>query len=208
MPSNYIYGTVANYSPRGSSELSERSRKICGQLKAGRQEQIDIVVKKLTDERARLLDEFLSPYVTLVPVPRSAPLVDGALWPTLVIATALAKVGYGKEVLPLVERVTAVARSSTSRPENRPLVHEHRQSMRVLSELISPKEITIVDDVLTQGRTSVACAGLLSEEFPSATIRIFAMMRTQGLQENITRLFDPEVGIITEYPSGKTFREP
>jgi len=65
-----------------------------------------------------------------------------------------------------------------------------------------------VDDVLTMGRTSFACAELLRDVCPDAEIRIFAMIRTQGLQEDIERIVDPATGIIIGYPSGKTHRGP
>ncbi len=208
MPSSFPYGTFANYSPRGISVLSQRSRVICGNIKAGRVSQIEAAIDKLVEDDARVLDDFLNGNVTLVPVPRSAPMVEGALWPPFVIATELARAGYGSEVRPLLERVSAVPKSSMSSPENRPLIHDHTASIRVMNDLITPELITIVDDVLTMGRTSFACAELLQERFPEAEIRIFAILRTQGLQPEIERLFDPATGTIIGYPSGKAFREP
>jgi Predicted amidophosphoribosyltransferases len=155
-----------------------------------------------------VLQPFLNPQVTLVPVPRSAPLVEGALWPSLVIAQVLQEAGYGQSVQPLLERVTAVPKSSSSPAAERPLIDAHRASLRVRKDLLSPAQITLVDDVLTMGRTTFACAALLQEAFPEATIRIFAMLRTQGMQAEIEAVFDPSVGTITGYDSGKAWREP
>ncbi|QFS85192.1 hypothetical protein [Roseivivax sp. THAF197b] len=71
-----------------------------------------------------------------------------------------------------------------------------------------PDKITIVDDVLTMGRTSFTCAELLRAVCPDAEIRIFAMIRTQGLQDDIDQIVDPATGVIVGYPSGKTHRDP
>jgi uracil phosphoribosyltransferase len=80
--------------------------------------------------------------------------------------------------------------------------------MRVLRDLLVPEQITLVDDVLTMGRTSFACASLLQAAFPLTKIRIFAMIRTQGMVEDIDTIFDPSVGIVTGYASGRSFRNP
>jgi hypothetical protein len=59
------------------------------------------------------------------------------------------------------------------------------------------------------GRTAFACAQRLHEAFPSAEIRVFAMIRTQGFINDIEKIVDPAAGTIIYYPaSGKTFRDP
>lgn len=208
MPSEFPYGSFANYSPRGTSALANRSRIICGNVKAGKRSQIEAAIPKLAEPAAAVLRPFLNPDVTLVPVPRSAPLSEGALWPARVIADVLVANGFGKEILVLVERVAAVQKSSSSPAKERPLIDEHIKSMRVRQDLLAPDQITLVDDVLTMGRTTFACAALLHEYFPQSEIRIFAMIRTQGMVEDIDVIFDPSVGVITGYPSGKAFRDP
>ncbi len=208
VPSEIEYGTFANYSPRGTSALSVKSRGICGRIKAGKTSQIERAIPRLADPESEVLKPFLNPDVTLVPAPRSAPLADGALWPARVISDILAASGYGDEVMPLLERISAVKKSSTSPANERPLIPEHIESMRVNADLIQPRRITIVDDVLTMGRTMFACAELLLQAFPHAEVRAFAIIRTQGFVDNIDRIFDPSVGTITGYPSGKSHREP
>ncbi len=202
------YGTFANYSPRGISELSQKSRRICGAIKAGKTSQIEKAILLLKNPDSKVLEPFLNPGVSLVPAPRSAPLVPGALWPAKVIADVLLANGFGSEVLPAIERVTAVRKSSSSPANERPLIHEHIESMHADSDLIRPEKITIVDDVLTLGRTMCACAKLLRDVFPDSEIRAFAMIRTQGFADNIEKIFDPSAGRITGYTSGKSHREP
>lgn len=88
------------------------------------------------------------------------------------------------------------------------MVVDHYNSLRVDKELLEPTEITLIDDVVTAGRTAFACAQRVQEAFPKATIRLFAVMRTQS--------FDPVPKIVTfgtgrisyNEHSGKTSRIP
>lgn len=208
MPSSYEYGTFANYSPRGSSELSKRSRNTCGAIKAGRVDIIASAIPHLTSPNAAILQPFLGPDVTLVPIPRSAPLPDGALWPSKVICDVLCENGFGRDVQTYLERTRAVPRSSSSSRAERPLVPIHMDSIRADRPFFMPEKITVVDDVITMGRTSFACAELLRSICPHAEIRIFAMIRTQGLQDDIEKIVDPSTGTVTGFQSGKTHRYP
>lgn len=208
MPFKIEYGTFSNYSPRGNSDLSKKSRGTCGAIKAGKTSVIDSAIPHLRDAKSDVLRPFLNSDVTLVPVPRSAPLADGALWPGMVIADRLQANGFGGEVLPLIERITAVRKSSTSPASERPLIHEHIESLQVNMELANPAQITLVDDVLTMGRTMCACAKVLSEQFPDAEIRAFAMIRTLGFVDDIEKIVDPSIGTIIGHTSGKSHRDP
>jgi len=208
VPSSYEYGTFANYSPRGTSDLSRKSRTLCGAVKAGKLHTLGTAVPHLQDSKSAVLEPFLGPDVTLVPAPRSAPLPDGALWPAKVICDVLHEHGFGQEVQTYLTRTKAVPRSSNSPAAERPLVPVHLDSIEAERPFFVPDKITIVDDVLTMGRTSFACAELLRAVCPDAEIRIFAMIRTQGLQEDIEKIVDPSTGIIEGYPSGKTHRDP
>lgn len=164
--SSISYGSFSNYSPRGESGLAQRSRNICGGIKGGKVPLIQSAVPHLTSAAAAQLATFLNADVTLVPVPRSAPLAAGALWPAKVIADVLYKAGLGSDVLPCISRVTAVRKSSTSPASERPLVHEHYDSLSVKEGLMQPAQITLVDDVLTMGRTMFACALRIHDVYP------------------------------------------
>ncbi len=208
MASEYHYGTFANYSPRGTSELSVQSRTLCASIKAGKIFTIKSALNYLAGPGAQVLQPFLNQVVILVPVPRSAPLAKNALWPAKVIADVLVSNGYGREMRTLIKRTVAVPKSSASPAAARPLIPKHMDSKQVHADLFQLNTITLVDDVLTKGATTVACANLLQAQFPAAKIRIFAMIRTQGLIEKIEKIVDPSVGKIIGHNSGKSYREP
>lgn len=208
MPTKYSYGTFANYSPRGKSDLSVRSQKIVGRIKAGEVAVLESALAHLKEPKAQILQPFLNPDVTLVPVPRSAPLAKEALWPSKVISDVLVKNGLGASVHAMIERIRAVRKSSTAIAIERPLIPEHMDSMQVTQDMLIPDEITLIDDVLTRGATTAACARILQNQFPTASIRIFAMMRTQSFEADIKKIVDPSIGEIIAYDSGKPYRNP
>ena len=70
--------------------------------------------------------------------------------------------------------------------------------------LITPTQITLVDDVLTQGRTSYACYQRLREVFPDIEIRVFAIVKSQSFSR-VEDIFQPQSGYINYNPNtGKT----
>lgn len=200
MPSTFSipYATYANYSPKGPTEISQRSRTACYGVKAGDSRYIQALIQDLVANFANYpFEGFLGPDVTLVPTPRSSPLVTGGLWPAKIIADALRAAGLGRDVLPLVERITAVPKSATAGPGNRPDVQKHYDSFGVTPVLLSPVKFTLVDDVLTKGRTTIAAAKRLQEAYPDGQIRIFAVMRTQGLISDVASIKDPSIGVVS-----------
>ena len=202
MLSEVPYATFANYSPRGQSKLSQDSRTVCGRIKAAHSQTLDIVIKRLSEPDQAILLPFLSPETTLVPIPGSAPLAPNAVSPPRIICEKLQSAGFGKETLPILTRIKAVPKSAFASPGERPSLRKHYETLKIDTDFIVPEEITLVDDVLTRGRTSFACAMRLNEVFPQSEIRIFSVIRTQGLIPEISKIRDPDKGTIKLIKSG------
>lgn len=191
------YFTLCNYSPRGGSELSIRSRNVCGGIKAGRKNIIDPAIGRIVDLNVDEKEDFFSDAVTLVPVPRSAPLTQGALWPANEIVNAMLKANLAKDHQVLIKRIQPVKKSSPhSGTDLRPSLKDHFNSLSVPGSTTIPERITLVDDVLTLGRTFLVCALRLHESFPEAEIRCCALIRTQSFVQDVKKLVDPSFGNI------------
>jgi len=201
------FGSLLVYSPRGESDVSKRSRTVCYQMKNDLGGAIARLVLRLkTEFPSTSLDELLGPDVTLVPAPRSTPLIEGALWPARRIADALLAHGLGVEVLPVVRRASPVPKSSHAIPGERVSVAQHIESLSLEPWLAAPARITIIDDVVTKGRMLMATATVLRQAFPATDLRAFALIRTMGLQPDVERIFAPCVGAIVWSPWGDALR--
>ena len=183
------YASFANYSPRGKMELSKKSQAICYGLKNANKTVIESIFKYIEPGSSILtsLAEFINPDVTLVPIPRSAPLVQGGLWPALIIAQAFKEKGLVKNILPCLERIKRVPKSSFAKPGERPSVSNHYSSFKVNNSLVSPIQIVLIDDVLTKGSTMYAASLRIKEVYPEAQIKAFAIIRTMGKQADIEK---------------------
>ena len=197
------YGTFADYSPRGTSEKSRKSQDLCGRIKQANPATIQNFIDQLIKpENRKLFKEFLGPEITLIPSPRSSPIVKGGLWPGHELAQSLVDAGLGKEVIASLRRVTAVPKSASAGKGNRPDVQTHFDSFEVRRSLIIPDKITIIDDVLTLGRTLFAGALRLHEAYPKAEIRAFAFIRTMGLVPDVEKIANPSVSEIYQTGGG------
>lgn len=194
------FGSLLVYSPRGKAEASLKSRQWCYAIKEGNPKALKAVADRLalTQRRSEPLAVLFEGFPLLVPIPRSAPLVAGALWPAEAICKALLDAGVARHMEPLLERAVAVPRSSSAAPGARPGIQTHfdslleRQSLMVLSG-----GILLVDDVVTKGTTAVAAARRLRQLYPdSVSISLFAAVRTMGLIPDINQILEPVVGTI------------
>jgi hypothetical protein len=199
--------TLLQYSPRGTSEISVRSREVRDAIKGGRisaeyQDRFAAIIS----ENQEKLGAFLHTDVTLVPLPRSSPRRASDLWPSLEIANMLASLKLGT-VAPCLIRQTAVKKSALySKAADRPSVAEHYYSFLV-EDAIPTKNITLIDDILTLGRTSIAAASRIAEKFPTVTIRLFALLQTKGrpTDGDIDRILQVEAGRINySHKTGKS----
>ncbi|XOV92224.1 MAG: hypothetical protein ACFHWX_18695 [Bacteroidota bacterium] len=86
------YVSLANYSPTGTNDISSKSRKVCGAIKASKPASIESIFKYLKNE---VFSDYLNKETILVPVPSSSLRVPGGNWPSLSICQALIKNGFG-----------------------------------------------------------------------------------------------------------------
>jgi hypoxanthine phosphoribosyltransferase len=63
--------------------------------------------------------------------------------------------------------------------------------MRADRGLFAPPRITVVDDIVTIGRTLMAAGSHLRATFPEAELRAFALIHTYGLTPEIERIDAP-----------------
>ncbi|TSE03043.1 phosphoribosyltransferase [Aquimarina algiphila] len=192
MLSDLEFATLLVYSPRGSSKNAILSKQICGAFKNGIIKPTNTSVRHINNNQQ--LSDFFGDNCVLVPVPRSSPISEETLWPTKVIAEGLVNNGIGNEVVTCLKRVTAVPKSSfQDGATTRPSVQQHYESLDVEAVMINSDQIILIDDVLTLGRTAMACASILKERFPNVEIKMFGMMRTRSFKDN-NILIDPKVG--------------
>lgn len=162
---------------------------------------------------------FFGDRTVLVPVPGSAP-VPRRHWVGERLAWCLREFGLATGVWPVLRRDHVVRKSALAGVGQRPSVLEHYASFAVerSSWGRAPGErcglasetglrLTLVDDVITRGRTLLAAAGRLREAFPAAQIRAFALLRTLDRDETLYRLLDPQEGEV-RWVSGDARRNP
>ncbi|MFJ1365967.1 hypothetical protein ACILDU_05915 [Capnocytophaga canimorsus] len=196
---HFEFFTLLVYSPRGSSENAEKSRRLIGVCKNGDTTFARTVARKIQEINKN--GYFYNS--ALIPAPRSAPLAKGAILPTGVLAECLVSNGLGNVVYECIQRIVPIPKSSSQyTAETRNSVQTHLQSLKVESMMIAEPTLIIIDDVLTLGRTTMACAIKLKEIYPNKEIKIFCPFRTRGFEDkNI--LMDDRYGSITLSPNGK-----
>ncbi len=159
------YATLLQYSPKGKTALCESSREVTANIKNGRLDAMRERVGMRITEHYDQLQPFLNKDITLVPVPRSSPIQESQLWPSLEIAHMLATFGLGTVAACLVRHTPVKKLALCINAHERPSVAEHFASFGVEGMVLS-HQITLVDDILTQGRTGMAAASRLAERFP------------------------------------------
>ena len=214
------YGSLLSYTPRGDSTESRLSRNLMIFVKR------DLYVRAAADpdspipmsqwmaetirqHRATLpFASFFQSNTILIPTPKSSLMQPGTLWVPERIATALVKLGIGKEVVSCLIRVKPVRKAASSAAEQRPVSSEHYESMEVQGRLSEPDEIVLIDDIVTRGATLLGAANRLADAFPKAHIRAFAAMRTISDPSQFEKSYDPCIGTIMLRASGDTLRRP
>lgn len=199
-----------DFKREGHSETTLRSARFCYNVKAGRNEFILKLLSHylpLVEKEHKQIRLFLNKEVSLIPIPRNSPLRSDDVWPSFLISRILLKLGFAKEVFPILSRQYKVGGLiKKSNAEDRPSVEEHYKSFEIEKTLEISEHITLVDDVVTQGRTSYASYLKIKENYPNSQIRLFSMFRTQSFIPEIKSIFNPDFNVIPFNPNtGKTW---
>lgn len=214
LPSEIPFVSFLRYSPRGTSPASKLSQAVMrgikndGALPSGARA-IEFAARRLREELPNypVLTPCFGPHTWLVPVPRSAPLVQGGLWPSRRLCDAIHKEGLVAGVLPAITRASAVVKSATAAAGQRPDPQKHYDSLAVAPNVnLLVGSLTIVDDVVTRGATFLACYARLRGVYPETPIHCFAMIRTMSGVE-VDSVLDPVAGVISS-KNGFLHREP
>jgi len=203
------YASLLSYCPRDPSKKGEIARKVMISIKKElpmnskfgvlfASEFVAKTLKKII-KKDKDFKDFLGENPVLIPVPRHAPIKKDSLWPSFQIAKAMEKEGIGT-VRPILERIEAVPRSSTSSPESRPSPTIHYKSMAIKKIQTISRDVILVDDLVTRGHTFIASVWHVCEAFPDVEVRAFAAMRTVSNRLEFKELFDPVIGRITYRP--------
>lgn len=189
------------YSPSGSGLVCEQGRLLCARLKTLDPAWLSRLAAAVwLEARARRrFASVLGRCVVLVPVPGSG-LPSGADWIGERLAWCLKELELAGQVWPVLRRRRAVRKSAFAPAGERPSVLEHYESFVIERSLQGGSarkargaglQLTLVDDVITRGRTLLGAAARLREAFPGAEVRAFALLRTLARDEPLRQLLDP-----------------
>jgi hypothetical protein len=200
LPADYLlpFAACYAYSPKGESEVSQRSRQLCSRVKSGSTQYLKSYAATVQQEvhHGSALQEFFPKHALLVPVPEFRASGNTTVWVAKRLALALKETGLAREVWTGLKRASSVARSSSAWMWERPTVLQHYQSFTVTPSSQAAGTILLIDDVITKGRTLAAAAIRVREAFPKAEIRAFALIRTMGFVLDLPRLLEPCQGVI------------
>lgn len=198
------------YSPRGQSEVSDKSRRIRDWLKAAFEPALAKMAERVRiDVEEGEYAEFFGADVVLVPVPGSTPRKDtSTLWVGERLCDALLAEGLAGSVSPYLVRNHQVPKSAFQARGNRPNVKTHYDSISASADLLQPPRILLIDDIVTKGCTLLACGSRIQETLPDTNVKAFAMLRTMGLIPDVTQTADPCVGVISALAGDDANRAP
>lgn len=174
-PSNTSFAAYHQYAPQGRSAFSRRSKDVIIAVKndgfeSGRQI-IPYAGERFAQDISKLgeYSVWFSTETMLIPVPKSTPILPGAVWPSFRICEELKTRGLGGNISTCLKRKFAVQKSATARG-NRPSPIDHYKSVEIVIPerlLFTPERIVLVDDVVTRGSTFVGLMPRIQERFPT-----------------------------------------
>lgn len=206
------FGSLLTYTPRGKLTEHFRSRTVMRNLKNDGVLQSGILMSSTIAQSIKRefrnypFSDYFNENTILIPTPKSSLPQKDDLWVPQRITSALTNSNLGRNEECLYRSI-ALPRSSTSLASDRPKAFQHYNSMEVKELLFDPKEIVLIDDVITRGATALGAVNKLADAFPNARIRVFAVMRTISNADEFSEIIQPCIGTI-RLSGENTFREP
>jgi len=206
------FGSLLTYTPRGKLTEHFGSRTVMINLKndevlqSGNLMSSTIAQTIKSEIKNYPFSDYFNKDIILIPIPKSSLPQKDELWVPQRIASALANNGLGRNEACLYRSI-ALPKSSTSLASDRPKALQHYNSMKVKKLLFDPKEIVLIDDVITRGATALGAVNKLADVFPNARIRVFAVMRTISNPDKFSKIIQPCIGTIS-LVGEDTFRDP
>jgi predicted amidophosphoribosyltransferase len=204
------FAAFLQYSPRGTSDASKESRKWRDAVKFMHPQPIATAMDLLARDLGKTqLDEILTTDAVIVPAPRSAPNVEGGLWPADLLGREIAKRKLVGGVAPLLRRTRAVPKAAFASPSERPTAQTHFDTIALTDSatMFSPAgRIVVLDDVVTRGAMLLACVSRIAVAYPGTEVVGFAMLRTVSTGD-VPHVIAPVLGDI-RLVNGQTYRTP
>ncbi len=187
--SELVCGAFLPYPPGDSarSDAALANQKLIWAIKGDKPLQngrmaIDFTIDALHDHIPdTILDGFFDGAL-LVPLPSSRKKAPQAPfhWPSRRICEVMISKGLGADMDPCIIRAKGIRSSKGCRPEDRPTIDEHLETLALEGEplLIQPNRVILVDDVLTRGTTMLAASEIARRRFANAPIAGFAIGAT------------------------------
>jgi hypothetical protein len=204
LPSEIAYCSLLSYPTHPNTRDEQHAKDVSVDLKQGRRYTnppctiSQLIAQRVLEQRdLPAFEGFFGPDVLAIPVPSSSLKRPGSLWIPQDLAYALKDAGLVGDVMPLLERTTALPKSAFSLASERSKAMDHYGSVQVSMKLIAPSSILLVDDVITRGATMLGVAGRVMESYPSMLVQGFAAMRAVSNQGEFKSLMDPCCGKVT-----------
>ena len=201
--------SLLSYNPKGNTTIEAiNSRVYLRALKKDNSptQYNPVIMSEYIAEEVRKLSPhppfstFFKSNTVLVPIPGHAVTREASFWGSKRIAEALHKQGLGIHVCTCIERLKEILPAHMCKPEDRPDLDTHYNSIAVRPLMIIPEEILLIDDIVTSGTIALTCANILKTMFPHCNIQLFAAMRTMTNPNEFRTIHDAVAGNITASP--------
>jgi len=133
MNMRFNFFTLLVYSPRGKSANALKSQRLLGSCKNGDIRFAEMLANKIISEKEAVFFE----NSVFIPIPRSTPLVMGAVFPAKTLAETLVSKGIGNTVLECLKRTKKIPKSSNQfSADERNSVQVHLDSLQITPLII------------------------------------------------------------------------